>query len=145
VRIVYTLLAIALGVVLGPLVAQGGGVGMGFLNVSAVMQPSAVLLLDMKALSFSISPADIERGYVDVPAGSFVRVSSGRVVPQVVIEFDPSEGPFKGLSLRSTPVAQAAGGASAPAREAQLGYRFLLADNAARTRPSIPLVVSISL
>jgi hypothetical protein len=146
VRVLYAVLAVAAGIVFGPLAAQGGGLGMGFLNVSAVMQPSAVLLLDVRSLAFSISAADIERGYIDVPADSFVRVSSGRVVPQVVLEFDPNEGPFRGLSLRSSPLAQrAAGGGTAGSREAQLRYRFLLADNAARTRPAIPLVLSISL
>lgn len=128
---------------LAPFAAQGGGVSMGFLGVSAVMQPSAVLLLDFQPLTFSISAEDIERGYVDVPGRSFLSVSSGRVVPQVVLEFDPSEGPFKGLSLRSAS-AKAAGGSSA-ANAATIAYRLLLTDKVARTRPTIPLVLNITL
>lgn len=154
-RIVLSLLVIVVAVLIAPFAAEGGGASMGFLNVSAVMQPSAVLTLDFRPLSFSISEADIERGYIDVPTASVLTVSSGRIVPQVVLEFDPSEGPFKNLSLRSAP-AKAAGGATAAPREGQpmrtadansatIGYRLLLADKVGRTRPSIPLVLSITL
>lgn len=154
-RLVLSFLAIAAAVLVAPFAAQGGGVSMGFLGVSAVMQPSAVLTLDFQPLSFSISAEDIERGYIDLPAASVLTVSSGRIVPQVVLEFDPGEGPFKNLSLRSAPAKAAGGGTVAPregqpmrtayANAATLGYRLLLADKVGRTRPAIPLVLSITL
>lgn len=145
-RILFSLVAIAGAVFIAPFAAQGGGVSMGFLTVSAIMQPSAVLTLDFKPLSFSISEADIARGYIDVPAASVLSVSSGRIVPQVVLEFDPTEGPFKNLSLRSAPARAAGGGTvAAEANSATIGYRLLLADNAGLTRPAIPLVISITL
>lgn len=145
-RIILSVLAIAAAVLVVPFAAQGGGVSMGFFNVSAVVQPSAILSLDFKPLSFSISEADMARGYIDVPAASVLSVSSGRIVPQVVLEFDPTEGPFKNLSLRSAPTRAAGGGtAVVEANSATIGYRLLLADNAGRTRPAIPLVISITL
>jgi hypothetical protein len=75
----------------------------GFLNVRAEVRPSAVLRVEARAAEIRISEADVARGYVDVPAAGVVHVEAGGVIPVAVLDFDPSSGPFRSVSIAGSP------------------------------------------
>jgi hypothetical protein len=107
--------AIALGGLLTvPARSEAGGMSHGVMLVSASVRPSAMFRFSANSSIIAISAADIERGYVDIPAASLLSVSAGKVPPVVVVEFAPQVSAIKSVEVKTERGWRvAAGGATA--------------------------------
>jgi hypothetical protein len=76
----------------GSVMAHGNAVSV--LAVRAEVRPSAVLKLEASTPQLVISAADIERGYVEIPAAALLGMTAGKFRPLIFIDGAPlaSEG-----------------------------------------------------
>ena len=145
-----------------PLAAKAAGDAIGVLAVSAVVQPSALVKFELQPTGLAVSQADIERGYIEIPAGSFLRVNAGRIVPALVLDFSPGEGVVRSLGVhtdvaitkglaeqteisRAVPSEKALLPGSSAGNAASIAYRFVLSR---KVRPGLapaPLILNITL
>jgi hypothetical protein len=82
-----TLLFAACLSVCGTAMAHGNSVSV--LMVRAEVRPSAVLKLEASLPQLVISAADIERGYVDIPAAALLRMTAGKFRPLIFLDGVP--------------------------------------------------------
>jgi hypothetical protein len=71
--------------------AMAHGNSVAVLMVSAEVKPSTVLRFEANTSAFSISAADIQRGYVEIPADAFFKLSAGKFNPVISIDSVPLE------------------------------------------------------
>jgi hypothetical protein len=154
-----------------PLAAKAAGDAIGIVAVSAVVQPSALVRVELLPTQFAVSEADIERGSIEIPAGSFVRVNAGRIVPAVVLDLSPGEGALKSPDVHTHQFGAADGGFAnarvtkrfaeqaekshavpsdkvsplGSANAASIAYRFVLSGKARPARVPAPLILNIAL
>jgi len=121
------------------------------LRVSAEVQAYAKLDQVRQAAHLEITQADIDRGYVDVPAGSQLGVKTNSRNGYMLV-FDSNSDIFRGIRVSGAggDAEIGSGGGSIIQRSfggsnglLQLGYRFELAQNAQPGRYPWPLQVSV--
>jgi hypothetical protein len=123
------------------------GSGPAVLSVNAEVKPSAKFSLELNNAQLGISDADLAAGYVDLPAGSRLSISTGRFRPTVLLEFSPGMGPFKSVEVWADDTWQAAekaGHATATVVTA-LSFRFSLIGKPSPRLYPLPLVLSVEL
>jgi hypothetical protein len=133
-----------------PLAAKAAGDAIGIVAVSAVVRPSVLVKVELQPTHFVVGEADIERGYIEIPAGSFVRVNAGRIVPAVVLYFSPGEGVVKSLGVHkekshAVPSEKALLPGSSAGNAASIAYRFVLSGKARPGLAPAPLILNIAL
>ena len=119
--------------------------------VTAYVPPNVVSQLEQQAAALTITDADVARGYVEIPAGSRLRVTSNDPAG-FVIDFFQRLPIFKAVRV-STPDGSAQlgplGGAMAENRHhgrnipLELSYRFDLADHVQPGTYAWPLAMSV--
>jgi hypothetical protein len=119
--------------------------------VTAYVPPNVVSQLEQQAAALTITDADVARGYVEVPTGSRLRVTSNDPAG-FVIDFFPRLPIFKAVHV-STRSGSAQlgplGGAMAENRHhgrnipLELSYRFDLADHVQPGTYAWPLAMSV--
>lgn len=142
--------AFALAAFLVPAFSARGGSVSASLSVSVVVPARAVLSIESQPAGLEITEADVERGWVEAPGASLVRVRANSPAGWL-LEFQPLQGPYRALEvtgLGSTAQVSAAGGwlaqpyAGKTLVTASLGYRFFLSGEA---RPGLyPWPVALS-
>lgn len=143
---VWTLATAAL-LAMAPGFSIPAGNGIGVLSVNAEVRPSAKFSVALNNAQLVISDADLAAGYVDLPAGSHLSISTGRFRPTVLLEFSPGMGPFKSIEVSADDTsrgAEKAGPATATVVMA-LSFRFSLSGKALPRRHPLPLVLSVEL
>ena len=121
------------------------------IEVTAYVPPSVVSQLEQQATALTITDADVARGYVEIPAGSRLRVTSNDPAG-FVIDFFPRLPIFKAVRV-STRSGSAQlgplGGAMAENRHRgrniplELSYRFDLADHVQPGTYPWPLALNV--
>ena len=129
---------------LAPGLAIPAGSGFAALPVAVEVKPSAAFKLELKTAQLAISDADVALGYIELPAGSHLSMSMGRVRPNVLLDFSPGMGPFKSVEIRAEDVSHATEQAGA-ATVTALSFRFNLTGKAAPGRYPLPLILSVDL
>lgn len=114
--------------------ALAGGSAPAMLHVSAEVSPSGVFRFETRRSVIEVSEADVKRGFVEIAAGSLLHMETGRLTPEVVVEFRPDSGPFKTVEMRTHTGWLAADGT----RRLDPAYLDLLPPTGA-VRPSDPL------
>jgi hypothetical protein len=119
--------------------------------VTAYVPPNVVSQLEQQAAALTITDADVARGYVEISAGSRLRVTSNDPAG-FVIDFFPRLPIFKAVRV-CTPDGSAQlgplGGAMAENRHhgrnipLELSYRFELADHVQPGTYAWPLAMSV--
>jgi len=148
-----------------PLAAKAAGDAIGIVAVSAVVQPSALVKFELQPTGLVVSQADIARGYIEIPAGSFLRVNAGRIVPALVLDFSPGEGVVRSLGVHTdfaspaitkglaeqtemshaVPSEKALLPGSSAGNAASIAYRFMLSGKARPGLAPAPLILNIAL
>jgi hypothetical protein len=139
-RIIFAaLFALAAGV------AIAAGSRFAVLSVGVHVRPSAAFKLDTAQLA--ISDADVARGYVELPAGSRLSMSAGRIRPTVLLDFSPGMGPFKSVEIWAEDLwyAREETSQARAVTVTALSFRFNLTGKAAPGRHELPLILNIDL
>lgn len=146
-RLLFYVAFLGLLAMLQPASAETGQKAFGLINAVVEVQPTAVLKFQFTTVQLNVTPEDIARGYIELPASSLLSVNAGKLVPNVVVDFTPTEGAFRSLEIRTRTSFTAASGQTSPApgSEAVLSYRINLAERARPGNYPMPLVVSILL
>jgi hypothetical protein len=84
-----------------PAIGWAGGTAPAGLAVSAEVRPSGVFRVETRRALIEVSEADVERGFVEIAAGSMLKLETGRFRPEVVVDFSPESGPFKSVEMRT--------------------------------------------
>jgi hypothetical protein len=115
--------------------------------VGVHVKPSAAFKLDVSNAQLDISNADVARGYIELPAGSRLSMSTGRIRPTVLLDFLPGMGPFKSVEITSEDLWYAAEKTSQPraVTVTALSFRFNLIGKAAPGPHQLPLILNIDL
>jgi len=71
----------------------------GALQVRVTVRPSVMLRFDQRSVSVKVTPADIRRGYVDLPEDALLSIDAGIVKPVLVVDFSPSGSAFSSVEL----------------------------------------------
>jgi hypothetical protein len=145
VRFIFQILLIGAAAFLLPASADTGKKAFGLISVAANVQPTAVLKFQSKTVQLTVTPEDIARGYIELPASSLLSVNAGNLRPNVVVDFTPTQGAFKSLEIRTHGAFTAASGQTSKTSEAVLSYRINLADQAKPGRYPMPLTVRVLL
>jgi hypothetical protein len=119
--------------------------GLAALSVGAAVTPSALFRFELKTGQFGITDADVALGYIDLPAGSSLTMSTGRLRPPVTLDFSPGMGPFKSVEVWAEDALQAAEETWRTGTVTALSFRFNLMGKAAPARYSLPLVLNVDL
>ena len=123
----------------------------GRLAVSAYVPPGVASRVEQQAAVLTVTPEDIARGYVEVPAGSRLRVRSNDPAG-FIIDFFPRLPIFKAVRVSTRDGSAqlgADGGAMAERRHRgaeaplELSYRFELADHVQPGTYPWPLATSV--
>lgn len=84
-----------------PATSWASGTAPATLGVSAEVRPSGVFRVETRRALIEVSEADVVRGYVEIAAGSMLKLDTGRFTPEVVVDFSPESGPFKSVEMRT--------------------------------------------
>jgi hypothetical protein len=128
-----------MAVLLGAIAASAAYAGSAEIRVTATVKRVLHVTMDQQASTVRITPADVERGYVDVPAGTVYRVKTND--PRgYLLHFQYAGGPFGAISVsdgeRRVELAGMSGlvqetYSGGPAGERrELGYRLFLSPEA---------------
>src|SRR5258708_32547833 len=80
--------------------AESGKKAFGVITVMANVQPSVVVKYEFTARQRSVTPEDIARAYIDLPASALLSVNAGKLAPLIVLDFAPVEGRLKYVEIR---------------------------------------------
>ena len=69
------------------------------LQVRVRVEPSVMLRFDQRSVSVEVTPADIRRGYVDLPEDALLSIDAGTVKPLLMVDFSPSGSAFTSVDL----------------------------------------------
>jgi hypothetical protein len=129
----------------GASVAIAAGSRLAALSVAVQVKPSATFKLHLNNAQLDISNADVARGYIELPAGSRLSMSTGRIRPTVLFDFSPGMGPFKSVEITSEDLGYATEGTWQPraVTVAALSFRFNLIGKAAPGPHQLPLILNI--
>lgn len=123
--------------------AETGKKAFGVLQVFAIVQPSAAFKFEFRNEAVVVTPGDLARGFVDLPAASMLSIDTLALRPDITVDFSPVADLFKSLEIRTEEQKlSAAGGRSA---ESLLTYRLYLADGARPGRYALPLTFNVTL
>jgi hypothetical protein len=120
------------------------------MSVSVTVLPVIKLDVQQQVAQLSITPADIRRGYVDVPAASRIEVRSNSR-NGFMLAFNTMLGVFKAVHVTGlgSPVELGTEGGSVAQRVSgrepvalQLGYRFILARDTKPGNYAWPIALS---
>jgi hypothetical protein len=146
VRLLFQIAFLGLLAALSPAGAETGQKAFGLITVVANVQPTAVLKFQFTTVQLNVTAEDIARGYIELPVSSLLSVNAGKLVPNVVVDFTPTEGAFRSLEIRTRDSFTAASGqTSGTASEAVLSYRINLAERARPGNYPMPLTVNVLL
>jgi hypothetical protein len=134
-----------------PASAAAGGAAYGAITMSATVLPYHRLDVVRQSPTLTVTPSDVARGYVDVPAGTALRARSNDR-QGFTVSFDPRMKLFKRATITGLGGAVdigAAGGAAYYAyagrdKELELSYRFYLEAGLAPGSYPWPLRISSS-
>lgn len=145
-RLLFQIAFLSFLAVLLPARAETGKKAFGLITVVANVQPTAVLKFQFTTVQLNVTPEDIARGYIELPASSLLSVNAGKLVPNVVVDFMPTESAFRSLEIRTRKTFTAASGqTSGTGNEAVMSYRINLAERARPGSYPMPLTVSVLL
>jgi len=130
-------LALALAAALLPSGAAAAGSAASVLPISVEVTPSGVFRFETRRPLIEVSEADLERGYIEIAAGSLLHVQAGRLTPIVVADFMPEAGPFKSVEMRTDTGWLAAGADASRLRKLDLSLLDALPPSGA-VRPQDP-------
>src|SRR5690606_1165446 len=130
-------LVLGLAAALLPPAAGAAGSATSVLPVSAEVRPSGIFRFETRRSHIEIGPADLERGYVDIAAGSLLHIQAGRLTPTVVADFTPEAGPFTSVAMRTDTGWLAAGADAKGLRELDPSFLDALPPSGA-ARPQDP-------
>jgi hypothetical protein len=83
----------------GTIERGGGHISISELHVRAEVVPSVMLRFDQRSVSVKVTPADIRRGYVDLPEDALLSIEAGTVKPSLVVNFSPNGSAFSSVDL----------------------------------------------
>jgi hypothetical protein len=142
-----TRIAAAALLAIAPALAIQAGSGLAVLSVDAEVKPSAAFKLELKTAQLTVRDADVALGYIDLPASTLFRMSTGRFRPTVLLDFSPGMGPFKSVEVLAADAWQAAGKTwhAEATTVTALSFRFNLVGKTAPGRYGLPLILSVEL
>lgn len=155
-RLVAAALAAALLLATGvPIQAVAAGSTTQSIAVIARVAPWVKLYHEHQQMQLTVTPADVERGYVEVSAASRFTVATNNPAGYI-LEFQPRSAIFRsvaingpGVNAEISPgggsVIQAGGGGGVARTQVELSYRFYLAEGVQAGSYLWPLLVSVSL
>ena len=132
---------------MGAGVAIAAGSRFAVLSVGVHVKPSAAFKFDLSKAQLDISNADVARGYIELPAGSRLSMTTGRIRPTVLLDFSPGMGPFKSVEITSEDLEHAAetNWQHRAVSVTALSFRFNLIGKAAPGPQQLPLILNIDL
>jgi hypothetical protein len=154
-RLVSAALAAALSLATGVPIQALAGSSTQSIAVIARVAPWVKLFHEHQQMQLTVTPADVERGYVEVSAASRLTVATNNPAGYI-LEFQPRSAIFRSVAIHGPgvnaeisagggSVMQGGDGSGVARTRVELSYRFYLAEGVRAGSYFWPLLVSVSL